>query len=67
MERVVGLTGLKVGGAIVDCGVLGSVTPLDVPLLVLADVEDKWWGGCAVDRCPALYGVSLGLDCQAGS
>ena len=42
MERVVDLTGLEVGGAIVGRGVLGSVPPLEVPLLVLADVEDKW-------------------------
>ena len=53
--------------AIVNCGVPGSLTPLDVPLLVLADVEDKWWDGCAMDQCLALYGVSLVLDCQAGS
>ena len=47
------MTGLKVGGAIVDCGVPGSVAPLDVPVLVLADVEDKWWNGCVVNRWPA--------------
>ena len=29
------------------------MAPLDVPVLVLADVEDKWWNGCVVDRWPA--------------
>ena len=67
LERVVNLTGLKVGGAIVDCGVPGSVAPLDVPVLVLADVEDKWWNGCVVGCWPALYDEPRGLDCQAGS
>ena len=59
------MTGLKVGGAIVDCGVPGSVAPLDVPVLVLADVEDKWWSGCVVNRWPALNDEPRGLDGQA--
>ena len=41
------MEGLAVARPVADCGVPGSLQPLNIPVTVLVDREDKFWKGCA--------------------